>query len=188
MIGKIKGKLTEIYGNRGYIETSSGVTYLVYCVPHYLDKLGADVEMYTHLQIKDDDHVLFGFENYSQYRLFQMLLSVDGVGPKAGFTIVSYAQNEMIVSSVETADVGFFQSIPGIGKKTAQRIILDMSGKISKQIDIESIVSSRDDVTVVEALLSLGFKDMDIRRSLQNVDKTASLEEKIRQAIQLLSK
>lgn len=188
MIGKIKGTLTEIYGNRGYVETPSGVTYLVYCVPSYLDKLHKEVEIYTHLQVKDDDLVLFGFESHSQHRLFQMLIGVDGVGPKLGFTIVSYSVENLIVSAVESADVNFFQSIPGVGKKTAQRVILELSGKLAKQIGVESMISSSDDMTVIEALQSLGFKDNDIRKSLSGVDKNAGLEEKIRQAIQSLSK
>src|SRR3989338_10917167 len=127
MIGKIKGILTEIHGSRGYIETPSGVSYLLYLVPHFLDNVGKVINVYTHLQIKDDDHVLFGFETYEQFWLFQQFISINGVGPKVGFTVISYADNSQLINAIESSDVLFFESIPGVGKKTAARMVLDLS-------------------------------------------------------------
>ncbi|OGK16576.1 Holliday junction DNA helicase RuvA [Candidatus Roizmanbacteria bacterium RIFCSPHIGHO2_01_FULL_39_12b] len=187
MIGKIKGILTEVKGNRGYVKTTSGISYLVYLTPYFLDKVGQNIEPYTHFQIKDDDQVLFGFENYGQYSLFQQLISVDGVGPKSAFSMVSYADFSQLMSAIESNDVYFFESIPGVGKKTASRIILDLSGKLAKQVSVDSLITNAEDVTVIEALRSLGFKEGDIKKHLKEVDKTLSLEEKIKQIIMLMT-
>ncbi len=188
MIGKIKGTLTEIHSTRGLIETVSGVSYVVHLVPSFLDKKDQTIQVYTHLQVKDDDLVLFGFIDYEQYWLFTQLISVDGVGPKLGFTITSYAQNEQILQAVEQSDVAFFQSIPGVGKKTAARLVLDLSGKLAKQVGVEALLPSPDDALAVEALTGLGFAQSDILKHLQKLNKTLSLEEKIRQVIVLITK
>src|SRR3989338_5854408 len=176
MIGKIIGKLTEIHGNSGYITTQSGVVYKLFLVPYFLNKVTEKVEPYTHLQVKDDDLVLFGFETYKQYQLFQMLISVDGVGPKLGFSVISYGSEDDLMNAIDKSDVVYFEGIPGVGRKTAQRIVLDLSDKLSKKLSLDSVVASPDDITVREALQSLGFKYDDIRKSLQTLDKDLSVE------------
>lgn len=190
MIGKIKGKLVETDGNIGLIETSGGVIYNVYLTPSILKSydVGKHIEVYTYLQVREDALTLYGFENKSKFQLFQMLLAVDGVGPKSGFNIVSFTDSESIFDAVHANNVNFFSSIPGVGKKTAQKILLELSSKIGKEFDLSSMNLSVDETTVVDALVSLGFKRSDCHGILSKLDKKLSVENKIMQAMKLMTK
>lgn len=190
MIGKIKGKLIEVENNQGLIETSGGVFYLVHLTPSIIKNhdVGKNIEVYTYLQVREDALTLYGFENKKKYQLFQMLLGVDGVGPKSGFNIVSFTDSDSIFDAARANNVNFFSSIPGIGKKTAQKILLELSSKIGSEFDISAMTLSADDLTVVDALVSLGFKRSDSHSILSKLDKKLSVEEKIREAIKLMTK
>lgn len=190
MIGKLKGKFTELDGNIGLIETSSGVFYKVFLTPKIYQnkKPGSFIEIYTYLQVRENNLSLFGFENKKQYKLFQMLLSVDGIGPKSAFSIISFEQEDKILTAVSNNNVIFFSSIPGIGKKTAQKIILELSSKIGKNFELQSLHLSKEDTTAIEALTSLGFKKYDSQNTLSKIDKKLSLEEKIKSAIKIMTK
>lgn len=190
MIGKIKGKLVETDGNIGLIETSGGVFYNVYLTPSILKtfSVGKNIEVYTYLQVRDDNLTLYGFENKSKYQLFQMLLAVDGVGPKSGFNIVSFTDSDNIFDAVRGNNVNFFSAIPGVGKKTSQKILLELSSKIGREFDISAMSLSADDITVVDALVSLGFKRSDCHAILAKLDKKLSVEGKIMKAMKLMTK
>src|SRR3989338_102065 len=190
MIGKLKGVLGEIKGNEGFIETSGGVFYKVYLTSEIINahEIGSLIELYTHLQVKEDDLTLFGFDTYSSYYIFKILIGVDGVGPKLAYTIINSNSVEKIREAVINGDVNFFLSIKGVGKKTAQRILVDISGKFGDEVDFERIQTHPDDAEVIDAIMSLGFRKHEIMRVLPDVDRTLSLENKIRSVLQHLSK
>lgn len=190
MIGKIKGVLSEIEGNIGLIETNSGVFYRVYLPTKILQNCqkGDKIEVYTYLQVKQDDLVLFGFENKEEFQLFEMLLLVDGVGPKSAFNIICFSPTEKIIQAVKENDFGFFYSIPGIGKKTAQKIILELSSQLKKPFELTAISFTQEDSLVIEALISLGFKRQEAIKVIGKLEKKLTLEERIKQAIKLITK
>lgn len=190
MIGKIKGILSEIAQNKALIETSGGVYYELF-IPHtFIQKhlVGTSCELYTYLHVKDDGLTLYGFENRDQHRMFTLLLSVHGVGPKSAFTIVQQCSPDEIIRAVKEGNSAFFTAISGIGKKTAHTILLELSGKIGATFDIASTQLSKDDETVLGALSSLGFDKKSGREIVHKLDRLFSIEEKIKQAIQLLTK
>lgn len=189
MIGKVKGKLTEVEANTGLIETSGGVSYLVLLTPPILGRgIGTELDIYTHLQIRDDAHVLFGFENKQQRIVFQLLTSVSGVGPKTAFGIISSADDDEIIAAVRAQDVLFFSRVPGLGTKTAQKIILELSSKLKSDFDFKNVQLSDDDKTVVEALVSLGFKQADARKIVRDLPATLSVQDKIKEALKYSKK
>lgn len=189
MIGKIKGKLIELDGNIGLIETQSGVSYEVFLPTSVLtiNKLNTVFEIYTYLQIRDDAHVLYGFQAKKEHVLFKLLTTVPGVGPRTAFTIISFAKEQELITAVKGNDVSFFSEIPGLGKKTAMKIILELSQKLDSEFQLEKMYMSEDDKTVVDALVSLGFKAHDAKKILSKLSKTLTLEEKIREALHMTS-
>lgn len=187
MIGKIKGTVYEIEGNLGLIETSGGIFYEVYLTPSILRKCsqGKNIEVYTYLQVRDDAHVLFGFENRKEYSIFKMLFSVSGVGPKIAYSIISFSTPDELTDAVKNNNVDYFTKVPGLGKKTAMKIILELSQKIKTDFTLEKMYISDDDKTVLDALVSLGYKSYEARELLLKLPKNLSIEEKIKQALKV---
>lgn len=190
MIGKLKGKLSETFGAEALLETSGGVFYRVYVTPGILESstIGDDIEIYTYLNVKEDDLTLFGFETHSMYQMFQYMIAVDGVGPKTGFTIISTCAPSDIRTAVHGNDVAFFQKVKGIGKKTAQRILIDLSAKFGTEFDITAGQETADDIDALDALVSLGFKRKDAKNALDAIDSSLPLEERIRYALQSIQR
>ncbi len=186
MIGKLKGYLAEIDGNIGLIETSSGVYYQVFLQPGILARpLLSEVEIYTYLQVRDDALILFGFQTKGELELYKLLLLVPGVGPKSAFSIASYAPMPDIIQAIKDNNVGFFTSIPGLGKKTAMKILLELATKLSGDFKLENMYVSEDEKTAIDALISLGFKSQEAKDVVAKLPKELSLEEKIKEAIKL---
>lgn len=186
MIGKIKGKLVELAQNQGLIETSGGVFYQVYLPPQLLSfSLPKEVEIYTYLQVRDDALILFGFETKSQHDLFTMLLSVSGVGPKTAFSLISFTSEDELLSAVRNNDVTYFSKVPGLGKKTAMKIILELSTKLKTEFQMKQMYVSEEDKTVIDALISLGFSSQQARETFQKIPRDLSVEEKIKQGLRI---
>lgn len=141
-----------------------------------------DLPVYTH--VREDQITLFGFSSKGEHDLFKQLLTVSGVGPKSGLAIVGSGTVSEIKSAVSNADVDFFQSIPGIGKKTSQRIIIDLKSKIgeAKELDLSSVdVKQRKDL--LTALKSMGITADEAKQAIKNVDANLPLKEQIRLAL-----
>ena len=184
MIGKINGTLIEIDGNEGLIETSGGVCYRVYLTPSILaHKLPIPVAVYTYLQIRDDQHVLYGFDSKDTYKMFQMLLTVDGVGPKTAHNVISRITVSSIIHAVHTKDLDSFTKVPGLGKKSAQKILLELSSKLKADLDIGSLIETPVSTEALEALVALGYRTHDARTMLKNVDSQLPVEEQVKLAL-----
>ena len=189
MIGKIKGKLAEIEGNLGLIETSGGVFYQVYLTPSVitLQKDKSEIDVYTYLQVREDALVLFGFRSKQEYDFFKLLLAVPGVGPKTAFSVVSFSKIDEMTAAIKENNSDYFTKIPGLGRKTALKIILELSQKLESEFKLEKMYLSEDDKTVIDALVSLGFKSNEAKKILSNLPKDLSLEEKIKAGLRQTS-
>ena len=185
MIGKIKGTLSEIAGNVGLIETPSGLSYQVYLTPVVLatKKTGQKIELYTYLQVRDDAFVLFGFETRREYELLVMLLTASGVGPKTAFPVVSFSKFEELREAVRHNNVDYFTRVPGLGKKTSMKIILELSARLDSDFDLEKMFLSENDKTVIDALISLGFKTGEAHATLSKIPRELGIEDKIKFAL-----
>ncbi len=187
MIGKLKGKLSELSGNVGLIETSGGVFYQVF-LPISLTaptSLNSPIELYTYLQVRDDALILFGFQTKKQHDFFKLLLTVSGVGPKTAFSVISFIKLDQLVQYVQSNDVNAFTQVPGLGRKTAMKIILELSSKLKSDFDISKMILSDEDKTVIGALVSLGYKSYDAKKLLSKLPKNLTVEEKIKEALKI---
>lgn len=187
MIGKIKGKLVEIDGNLGLIETAGGVSYEVFLTPSLIgaNTVSSPIEIYTYLQVRDDALVLFGFNTRQEHELFQLLLSVPNVGPKTAFSVISFTKTGELRKAVTENDIDYFSHIPGLGKKTAMKIVLELSQKFNQEFSLKKMYLSDEDQTVIDALISLGFKSQDAKKIFVQIPKKLSIEEKIKEGLKL---
>lgn len=185
MIGKLKGKLVEIDNNIGLIETSGGVFYEVFLTPYLisLTSLNSPINLYTYLQVREDALILFGFQTKKEHEFFKLLLTVPGVGPKTAYSVISFTKIDEVYAAVKENNVDYFTRIPGLGKKTAMKIILELSQKIKSEFNLQNMYLSEDDKIVVDALVSLGYKSIEAKKLLQKIPKNLSIEEKIKHAL-----
>jgi len=189
MIGKIKGTLIFTENNYGLIETSGGVSYQTYLTPKIILQysIGDSIDIFTYLQVRDDALVLFGFETKKEYDFFTLLLTVPGVGPKTAFGVISFTQTEELLQAVRDNNIDYFTRVPGLGKKTAMKIVLELSQKLKEEFKMEKMFMSQDDKTVIDALVSLGYSSQEAKNIFRKLPKDLSVEQKITAALKLTS-
>lgn len=180
MIAQIRGNVLDI-AEKGIVIDTGAIGYFVYTP--MVCSIGDAVTVFTHLVIREDAHELYGFATQEEKGLFMHLISVSGVGPKTALHMLTLYPIDELVGAIQTGDARAISLVPGIGKKTAEKIIIDLKDKLIK-FSTKSNTSSE----LVEALLSLGFKEHDIRSFLSQIDTTLSLEKQITTALQLLKK
>ncbi len=182
MIGYLRGTVVDS-NKETIILDVNGVGYLIHTSKHPTS--GENTKYFIHTHVREDQISLFGFETQQEIGLFKMLLSVSGVGPKVAMAIMSASDVNKIFAAVSKADVGFFTSIPGIGKKGAQRIIIELKGKIGSVQDIDL---GEDGDDIVEGLMSMGFDRKEIKKVIIKLDPKLTEGEKIKEVIRLLGK
>jgi len=185
MIGKIKGKLAEIDGNIGLIETGSGVFYQVYLPPRLLKSfaLNSSINIYTYLEVKEDALNLYGFSTKEEYQIFKNLLTVSGVGAKTAFSIISFLTIKEIIDAINQNNVEALAIVPRLGKKTAAKIIIELSQKLKKDFNFANLYFSEEDKTVIDTLITLGYKASEAKKIFAKIPKSLSLEQKIKWAL-----
>jgi Holliday junction DNA helicase RuvA len=188
MIGYLKGKI--IISRPGVlIIEANGVGYKV-TVSKQIDFFSEkkEYELFIHHHIKEDISDLYGFEKYGELELFEKLLSVNGVGPKAAMTIISMAPAEKIIDAIVSEDSRFFQSASGIGKKAAFKIILELKSKISN-LNYSGNIGANQHQDIYDGLGMLGYKKQEIDKIIVSLPKELKTsEEKIRWCLKNLSK
>jgi holliday junction DNA helicase RuvA len=170
----------------GLLIDVGGVGYLVAATPSAVRKAdGAEeVTVETYLHVREDAMQLYGFAERAERELFIQLLSVNGVGPKVALAIVSGSPAEELRRAIVREDAVRFQAIPGIGKKTAERIVLELKEKLAvTAIAPVGGVDVDDHVVARNALVELGYSIADAERALAETDGEASPEERVRQAL-----
>ena len=184
MIGKLNGKLVEKRPPVIVIDCH-GVGYEVEApmsTIYELPEIGENVVLCTHLAIRDDAHLLYGFLTESERKLFRALLKINGVGTKMALVILSGMSVSDFFSCVRSEDWASLVSLPGVGRKTAERLVLDMRDKIDKILpDSEMSSSSQSSIVddAVSALVSLGYKRQDAEKYVDNLDSNLSTSEEI---------
>ena len=193
MIAHIQGKLVEKNPTNVVIDCG-GVGYDINISLHTFSLLPAtdNIKLFTHVQIKEDAHTLFGFVEKSEREIFKMLLSVSGIGASIARTMLSSIAPREIIQAIATADLPRIQSIKGIGSKTAQRVILDLKDKVLKLYDIDEVSLTQNNTNRDEALSALevlGFIRRTSERVVEKIIKDnpdATVETIIKQALKNL--
>jgi Holliday junction DNA helicase RuvA len=193
MIAHLQGKLVEKTPTHVIIDCA-GIWYHVNISLHTYSLLpDADfIKLFTHLQIKEDAHTLFGFIEKSEREIFKMLLSVSGIGASIARTMLSSLDPKQITNAIASGDVVTIQSIKGIGSKTAQRVILDLKDKVLKLYDLDEVSMSQSNTNRDEALSALevlGFVRKTSEKIIEKIvkeDPDASVESIIKKALKNL--
>ena len=195
MIGHLKGKITSKNPPEILIEVE-GVGYEVLCPMstfYALDNLTEDILLFTHLSIKEDAHTLFGFISKDEKNVFRELIRVNGVGPKVALAILSNLSVQSLVECISTEDADLLAKTPGIGKKTALKLIVELQDRLGKLELTGTLEKTRvlnqstnpNSKQAIEALQSLGFKVKEANRMVSKIeDQGLSTEQIIRLALQ----
>jgi holliday junction DNA helicase RuvA len=181
MIARLRGQPVAATPE-GLLLDVGGVGYLLAATPSVLRKAdgATEVVVETYLHVREDALQLYGFADRSERELFIQLLSVNGVGPKVALAIVSGSPAEELRRAIVREDAARFQAIPGIGKKTAERIVLELREKLA----VAAVAPSADTHLVArDALVELGYSLADAERALAATDPEAAPEERVRQAL-----
>jgi holliday junction DNA helicase RuvA len=179
VIARLTGRIAGRAGT-GVVLDVNGVGYLVHATPSVY-RLGEDeVTVEIHTVVREDALQLYGFATADERALFELLLGVSGVGPKVALAIVSGSSPADLRRAIARDDVKRFQAIPGIGLKTAQRVVLELKEKLSLD---DAGAPESGDPTARDALVELGWSLVDAERALASVDPELSVEEQVRHAL-----
>jgi holliday junction DNA helicase RuvA len=179
MIARLRGRPVARTAD-GLVLDVNGVGYLVQATPSAAASSGDEITVETYLHVREDALQLYGFADAAERELFVQLLGVNGVGPKVALAIVSGSRPGELRKAIVREDVARFQAIPGIGKKTAERIVLELKEKIV--VDVAEAAPGGD-LTARDALVELGYSLVDAERALADVDESLAVEEQVRQAL-----
>ncbi len=172
MITHIQGKLTEKNPTNVVIDCN-GVGYILHISLHTYSQIPnqENLKLYTHLQVKEDSHTLYGFSSLAEREIFRLLISVSGIGASIARTMLSSLTPVQVREGIATGDVALIQSIKGIGAKTAQRVIIDLKDKVLKIYDIDEVSVSKDNTSKDEALSALEVLGFAKKQAERVVDK-----------------
>lgn len=191
MIGFLKGKIDTL--NRPFVFLDvAGVGYKVLVPDSVYSKLSRNetIKLFTYTYVREDELSLFGFLEMEDLILFESLLTVSGIGPKTALNIFSFGQRGEIIDAIIKGDFTFFTSVPRLGTKNAQRIVIELKNKMGANADID--LSGKDFVEnaqVVEALRNFGFSQKEAQDAIRNIkDKDLTLDGKIKTALKMLGK
>lgn len=193
MITHIQGKLTEKNPTHVVIDCN-GVGYMLNISLHTYSQIpdAENLKLFTHLQVKEDAHTLYGFSSIAEREIFRLLISVSGIGSSTARTMLSSLTPKQVREGIATGDVALIQSIKGIGAKTAQRVIIDLKDKILKIYDIDEVSVSKGNTNKDEALSALEVLGFVKKQAERVVDKImvaqpdANVETIIKQALKNL--
>ncbi|MFA5778044.1 MAG: Holliday junction branch migration protein RuvA [Candidatus Paceibacterota bacterium] len=185
MIGSIKGIIT-LKTEKFLIVETGGVGYKINVSPDVLSKTQkADdkISLWIYTHVREDAFDLYGFLDHSELEFFEMLINVSGIGPKGALSILGVASIKTLKKAVGTGDISYLTKISGIGKKTAEKIIIELRDKIGKEKEDDSLQGELD---ALEALKSLGYSQSEAREALKNISPETNTNTKIREALKKL--
>ena len=193
MIGRLAGTLLEKNPPQILLDVG-GVGYEVN-VPmstfYNLPRIGEKVALFTQLIVREDAHLLYGFGTESERATFKQLLKVSGVGPKVGLAVLSGMSVNDLAEAVATQESGRLTRVPGIGKKTAERLLLELKDKLTVDVRITvggDAIKPSSAADILNALLSLGYNEKEALYAIKGLPKDVTVADGIRQALKLLSK
>ena len=189
MIAHVFGKVAEKF-NGSLVVDVHGVGYEVSVATNDFDAviLDQEVKFYTYHHVREQSEELFGFSSLAAKKLFEMLITVQGVGPKAALAILSLGDTEQVRNAIANADSSFVQKATGVGKKTAERVVVDLSDKVGlpthygrTEAPLQTELNTSDEA--LEALMALGYTLADATKALENVDVNLPTAQRVTEAL-----
>lgn len=188
MIGRLRGTLVDKSGSSVLVDVC-GVGYVVAVTPRTLTSLpsvGEEAVLHTHLHVREDQLSLFGFATTADKDLFAMLLGVSGVGPKVGLAILATMTPDQLRMAVVSGDIAALTAVPGIGKRSAEKLMVELRPKMDASLEASSASGPMSEVR--EALASLGYAPDEIRDTLAALSHDLPVEDMLKQSLQQLGK
>jgi holliday junction DNA helicase RuvA len=197
MIGSIKGKIILKTEKFLLVETS-GVGYKISVSSDTLSKIGdpasiqssslaKEIFLFIHTHVREDALDLYGFLDYAELEFFEMLINVSGIGPKGALGILGISTLETLRRAINTGDTSYLTKISGIGRKTAEKIVIELRDKVAKENNEQGSASLQDELDALEALKSLGYSQNEAREALKKVGADLDTNKKIKEALKILS-
>lgn len=189
MIGRLRGTLVSLRAT-GVVLDVGGVGYEVVVTPRTvvdLPSLGEEVVLHTHLVVREDAMALHGFGNETERDLFRILLSASGIGPKVAMATLGALTSEELRRAIAAEDFDTLTTVPGIGKRGAQKMVLELKPKITA-VEAESVVGTSTVSQVREALEGLGYQAGEIREVMAGIETDAAVGDQLRQALRSLGR
>ncbi|HEV8519921.1 MAG TPA: Holliday junction branch migration protein RuvA [Burkholderiales bacterium] len=190
MIGKVTGKLVERHPPQVIVDVH-GIGYEI-DVPmstfYQLPATGHDVTLYTHLVVREDAHLLYGFASEQERYVFRQLLRISGVGARTALSVLSGLSVSDLYEAVSAQDGARLIKVPGIGKKTAERLLLELKDKLDVTVIKTAVAGGGYTGDILNALLALGYNDKEAAWAVKQLPGGVAVAEGIRQALKLLSK
>lgn len=189
----ITGKIITIKPTYLVLE-NGGIGYLLNVANPYAfsNQLGAEATIYLHQVIREDAHSLYGFVDEAEKEVFLKLIGVTGIGPKSALAIIARADNDGLVAAIDSGDITYLTKFPGVGKKTASQMVLDLAGKFDAlAVSATQSLSGNNELTeAMEALLALGYKANELKKLEKQLEagERQSAESYIKKALRLLVK
>ena len=186
MIARLRGRPAG-RSPEGFVLDVNGVGYLVAATPAVLRRAtaGAELTVETYMHVREDALQLYGFADAEERELFVHLLTVSGVGPKVALAVVSGSPASELRKAIALGDHARFQAIPGIGKKTAERIVLELREKLGSVVEtgVSAVSDTPNHLVARDALVELGYAVVDAERALADIDPDLPAEERVRLAL-----
>lgn len=180
MLDLIEGKIVLIGADYVTILVN-GIGFKVFTSNPYSFEENTIVRVYLYNHIREDEYSLYGFKTLEERDMFLKLISVKGLGPKVGMTILASSTLEGLIDAIDRENILYLKKFPKVGEKLARQIILDLKGKLVKK-DNEVEINNE----LIEALTTLGYKSVDIKRVSKDIDKSLPIESQIKEALKLL--
>ena len=189
MIGRLTGLLADKSPPQVLIDVS-GIGYEV-DVPmssfYNLPALGERVTLLTHFIVREDAQILFGFLTHDERQTFRLLIKITGVGPRMALSLLSGLSVSELAQAVARQETGRLVKVPGIGKKTAERLLLELKGKLADAISAPATVASDAQADILQALIALGYSDREAAAALKSLPPDASVSDGIKLALKSLA-
>ena len=189
MIGRIKGNIVFI-GDKFILVDVSGVGYKVYVSNETLSKSKEEDEviLFTYTAVRENAIDLYGFMSNEDLSFFEMLISVSGIGPRSALGIISIAPVETLARAIRAGDTSYLNKVSGIGKKTAEKIVIELRDKLGSYKNEAGTKSLRDEGDIIEALKSLGYSQSEAREAVKKIpSEIEKTNEKIKEALRILN-
>ena len=191
MISHLRGAVLSI-GEKHVVIDVGGVGYRVFGAPDTLARLskGAEASLHTYLAVREDSLDLYGFSTADELGFFELLISVSGVGPKSALSILGITGTDTLAQAIGTGDTSYLTKVSGIGRKTAEKIVLELRDKLRARADMhEKPGALRAESDVIEALKALGYSQNEAREALKEVPSDiVGTNARIREALKILGK
>jgi Holliday junction DNA helicase RuvA len=187
MIAHVSGVVAEKFGSAVIVDVS-GVGYEVQVAAGDFDRavLGEDIKFHTYHHIREQSQELFGFSSLAAKKLFELLITVQGVGPKAGLSILSLSDNEQVRNAIANGDSAYITQAAGVGKRIAERVVVDLSDKVGLAVQLTRTFGLAGTIVhdeALEALIALGYTLADATKALENIPIDMPTAQRVTQAL-----